>query len=92
MVFLLEVCFMVYELFFLYIGMDFFGFLYVKYGWGIIKCWCCFFICLIICCVYLEVVNLMDIDDFVMCLRCFINCRGEVKEICCDNGFNFVGV
>ena len=40
---------------------------------------------------HLEVVNSMDTDDFVMCLRRFINRRGELKEICCDYGSNFVG-
>lgn len=40
---------------------------------------------------HLEVVNSMDTDGFVMCLRRFINRRGEVKEIRCDNGSNFVG-
>ena len=40
---------------------------------------------------HLEVVNSMDTDDFIMCLRRFINRRGEVKEIRCDNGSNFVG-
>lgn len=33
----------------------------------------------------------MDTDDFVMCLRRFINRTGDVKEIRCDNGSNFVG-
>ena len=40
---------------------------------------------------HLEVVNSMDTDDFVMCLRRFINRRGEVKEIRCDNDCKFVG-
>ena len=33
----------------------------------------------------------MDTDEFIMCLRRFINRRGDVKELRCDNGFNFVG-
>ena len=40
---------------------------------------------------HLEVVNSVDTEDFVMWLRRFINRRGEVKEISCDNGSNFVG-
>ena len=32
----------------------------------------------------------MDTDGFIMCLRRFISRRGKVKEICCDNGSNFV--
>ena len=40
---------------------------------------------------HLEVVNSMDTDEFIMCLRRFINLRGDVKELRCDNGSNFVG-
>ena len=40
---------------------------------------------------HLEVVNSMDTDEFIMCLRRFINRRGDVKELRCDNGSNFVG-
>lgn len=33
----------------------------------------------------------MDTDDFIMCLRRFINRRGDVLELRCDRGSNFVG-
>ena len=33
----------------------------------------------------------MDTDDFIMCLRRFLNRRGEVIELQCDRGSNFVG-
>ena len=33
----------------------------------------------------------MNTDDFIMCLRRFINRRGEVSELRCDRGSNFVG-
>ena len=82
---------MAYEPPFSYTGMDLFGPLHVKHGRGITKRWCCLFTCLTTCCVHLEVVSSMDTDDFVMCLRRFINRRGEVKEIRGDNGSNFVG-
>ena len=82
---------MAYEPPFSYTGMDLFGPLHVKHGRGTTKRWCCLFTCLTTRCVHLEVVNSMDTDDFVMCLRRFINRRGEVKEIKCDNGSNFVG-
>ena len=82
---------MAYEPPFSYTGMDLFGPLYVKHGRGTTKRWCCLFTCLTTRCVHLEVVNSMDTDDFIMCLRRFINRRGEVKEIRCDNGSNFVG-
>ena len=37
------------------------------------------------------VVNSMDTDDFIMCLRRFKNRRGDVLELRCDRGSNFVG-
>jgi len=80
-----------YEPPFSYTGMDLFGPLHFKNGRGTTKRWCFLFTCLTTCCVHLEVVNSMDRDDFVMCLRRFINSRGEVKEIHCDNSSNFVG-
>ena len=82
---------MAYEPPFSYTGMELFGPLHVKHDRGITKCRRCLFTCLTTRCVHLEVVNSMDTDDFVMCLRRFINRRGEVKEIRCDNGSNFVG-
>ena len=39
---------------------------------------------------HLEVVDSMDTDEFIMCLRRFINRMGDVKELRCDNGSNFV--
>ena len=80
---------MAYEPPFSYTGMDLFGPLYVKHGRGTTKRWCCLFTCLTTHCVHLEVVNSMGTDDLVTCLRRFINRRGEVKEIRCDNGSNF---
>ena len=82
---------MAYEPPFSYTGMDLFGPLYVKHGRGATKRWCYLVTCLTTCCVHLEVVNSMDTDDFIMCLRHFINHRGKVKEIRCDNGSHFVG-
>ena len=35
--------------------------------------------------------NTIDTDEFIMCLRRFINRRGEVKQLRCRNGSNFVG-
>ena len=71
--------------------MDLFGPIYVKHGRGTAKRWCCLFTCLTTRSVHLEVVNSMDTDEFIMCLRRFINRRGDVKELRCDNGSKFVG-
>lgn len=81
---------MAYEPPFSYTGMDLFGPLYVKHGRGTAKRWCCLFTCLNTRSVHLGLVNSMDTDDFIMCLRRFINRRGEVLELRCDRGSNFV--
>jgi hypothetical protein len=81
----------VYEPPFTRTGMDLFGPLHVKHGRGTAKRWCCLFTCLTTRAVHLEVVNSMNTDDFIMCLRRFLNRRGEVAELRCDNGTNFVG-
>ena len=80
-----------YEPPFSFTDMDLFGPIYVKHGRRTAKRWCCLFTCLTTRSVHLEVVNSMDTDEFIMCLRRFINRRGDVKELRCDNGSNFVG-
>ena len=71
--------------------MDLFGPLQVKHGRGTAKRWCCLFTCLNTRAVHLELVQSRNTDDFIMCLRRFINRRGEVSELRCDRGSNFVG-
>ena len=82
---------MAYKPPFSYSGMDLFGPLYVKHGRGTAKHWCRLFTCMNTCAVHLELVQSMSTDDFIMCLRRFINRRGEVTEIRCDRGSNFLG-
>ena len=79
-----------YEPPFSFTDMDLFGPIYVKHGRRTAKRWCCLFTCLTTRSVHLEVVNSMDTDEFIMCLRCFRNRRGDLKELRCDNGSNFV--
>ena len=82
---------MAYKPPFSYSGMDPFGPLYVKHGRSTGKRWCCLFTCINTRAVHLELLQSMGKDDFIMCLREFINRRGEVTEIRCDRGSNFVG-
>ena len=49
------------------------------------------FTCLAIWPMHLEVVNSIDTDSFIMCLRRFIGCRGNVRMLRSDNGSNFIG-
>lgn len=74
------------------VGVDFFGFFKVKYFRKEEKRYGCFFICLVIRVVYLEVVFDLLIDFFIMCFRRFMVRRGKLIVIYFDNGINFVGV
>ena len=67
------------------------GPLYVKHGRGKAKRWCYLFTRLNIRSVHLELVNTMDKEDFIKCLRRFINHPGDVLELRCDRGSQFVG-
>ena len=49
------------------------------------------FTCLASQAIHLENVNSMDIDSFIMCLKRFIGCHGNVRMLRSDNGSNFIG-
>ena len=78
---------------FSYTGVDYFGPLYVKRGRGKTteKCWGVIFTCMDSRAVHLEVARSLETNDFILVLIGFLNRRGHVKEICSDNGTNFVG-
>ena len=40
---------------------------------------------------HLEVARSLETDDFILLLMRFLNRRGHVKELCSDNGMNFIG-
>lgn len=65
--------------------------LYVKLGGRTVKCWCCLFTCPNTSAIHLELVHSVDIDDFIMCFKRFINRCGKVVQLRCDRGLNFVG-
>ena len=79
---------MAYEPPFSYTSMDLFGPLYVKHARGRQNVGA---VSLTTRCVHLELVNSMETDEFIMCLIRFIIRRGDVKELRCHNGSNFVG-
>ncbi|XP_064647116.1 uncharacterized protein LOC135499969 [Lineus longissimus] len=73
-------------------GCDLFGPLEIKWGRNTtIKRWGCLFTCLVTRAVYLEMVQSLSSDYFVLTLRQFISRRGPPEEIRCDNGSNFTG-
>ena len=49
------------------------------------------FTCLASRAVHIEVTHSLDTDSFIQALRRLIACRGNVRQICSDNGSNFVG-
>lgn len=65
---------------FIYIGMDVFGFFYIKEGRKELKRWGLIFICFVLRVIYLEIFNVMIIDSFLNVFRCFISRRGKVRE------------
>ena len=76
---------------FTYSGMDVFGPWHIKEGRKELKRWGVIFTCLCSRAIHLETLNLMETDAFINALRRFINRRGKVRELRCDQGTNFVG-
>jgi hypothetical protein len=73
-------------------GCDLFGPLAVKWGRNsTVKRWGCLFTCLVTRAVYLETVQSLSTDDFILTLRQFTSRRGPPEDIRCDNGSNFTG-
>ena len=75
---------------FTYVGMDMFGYFVTKEGRELLKRYGAIFTCLTSRAVHLEVVNSMDRDSFIMCLRRFIGSRGNVRMLRPNHGSNFI--
>lgn len=80
------------DLFFIYVGMDYFGLFELKRGRSMVKCYGVIFICFNIWVIYFEVLFFLDIDLCIDVICWFIVWRGKLKFIRLDNGINFVGV
>ena len=74
---------------FTYVGVDYFGPLYVRQGRSNVKRYGCLFTCLVTRAVHIEVVHSLDTDSFINAVRRFINLRGSPSTIHSDNGTNF---
>lgn len=72
-------------------GLDYLGHYFIKIGRRREKRWIALFTCLTTRALHLELVSSLSTDAFIMALRRFIARRGQMKEIFCDNGTNFVG-
>ena len=76
---------------FTYVGMNMFGPFVTKEGRKELNRYGAIFKCFGSRAIHLGVVNSMDADSFIMCLRRFIGRRGNVKMVRSDNGSNFIG-
>lgn len=71
---------------FTYTGLDCLGPLNVKVN----EVWVCLFTCLVFRAVHLELINDMSAEQFLLCLRRFINRRGKPKQIITDSVSQFM--
>lgn len=76
---------------FTYCGIDCFGPFHVKDGRKESKRYGLLFTCLCSRAVHIELLEEMTTDFFIIALRAFIAIRGNVRQLRCDQGTNFVG-
>lgn len=76
---------------FTYVGMDCFGPIYVKDGRKELKRYGLILTCLCSRAIHIEVVDDLSTDSFLNALRAFMAIRGNVRQLRCDKGTNFVG-
>ncbi|XP_062706112.1 uncharacterized protein LOC134287683 [Aedes albopictus] len=76
---------------FTYVGLDYFGPLYVKVGRSQAKRWIALFTCLSIRAVHMEIVHSLSTESCVMAIRRFVSRRGSPAVFYSDNGTCFQG-
>lgn len=76
---------------FTYVGIDCFGLIYVKDGRKGLKRYGLILTCLCSRAIHIEVVDDLSTDAFLNALRVFIAIRGNVLQLRCDRGTNFIG-
>ncbi len=75
---------------FTYDGIDCFGPIYIKEGTKELKRYGLLLTCLCSRAIHLEMIDDMTTDSFINALRAFIAIRGNVRQLRCDQGSNFV--
>lgn len=76
---------------FSYIGIDYFGPVYVVVGRRTEKRWGVLITCLTVRAIHLEVAHSLTTDSCILAIRNFIARRGAPVEIISDRGTNFIG-
>jgi len=76
---------------FTFVGIDYFGPLYVRQGRSKVKRYGCVFTCLTTRAIHIEIAHSLDTSSFIDALRRFVSRRGNPELIRSDNGTNFVG-
>ena len=76
---------------FSYCAVGYFGPWHIKEGRKEVKKYGALFTCLASRAIHIEVAHSMETDSFLQALRRFICLRGPIREICRDQGSNFVG-
>ena len=76
---------------FTYCAVDLFGPFHIKEGRKELKRYGVLFTCMSSRAIHLETANSLETDSFIQSLRRFIDRRGPVRQIRCDQGTNFVG-
>ena len=74
---------------FSYVGIDYFGPMYVTVGRRTEKRWGALFTCLTIRAIHLEVAHTLNASSCIMCIKNFIARRGIPIQFISDNGTNF---
>lgn len=70
---------------FTYVGIDYFGPLFVKQGRSQVKRYGCLFTCLTMRAVHIEVAYTLEADSFICGYQRFVSRQGKPKEIYSDN-------
>ncbi|XP_045063901.1 uncharacterized protein LOC121541769 isoform X1 [Coregonus clupeaformis] len=76
---------------FTYCGIDCFGPFYVKEARKELKRYGLLFTCMCSRAIHIEMLDDLTTDAFINALRAFIAIRGNVRQLRCDQGTNFVG-
>ncbi|XP_055645616.1 uncharacterized protein LOC129782482 [Toxorhynchites rutilus septentrionalis] len=76
---------------FSYVGVDYFGPLFVKVGRSSVKRWVALFTCMTIRAVHVEMVHNLTTESCIRSVRRFVCRRGAPLEIHSDNATNFQG-